>query len=261
MDETPQTPQTAQVPETPLAGGNMGPVARRGTDVLRTAGPWTPTVQRWLAHLRARGVDGVPEPRGISDDGREVLGYVEGTVPADPMPTWVWADDVLADAARLARAMHDASDSFDRTGAMWRQPGREPGDVICHSDLAPYNMVFDDDRRLVGLIDFDYAAPGPRAWDLAYLAYRLVPLAVPASDWPFDKAERLRRLDLLVDAYNGSDARVTRADVLASVPIKLRWLATFSDEMARVLGNPHLAAHAIGYRSDAGWVCQEYLFS
>ena len=252
--------------ETPLTGGNMGPVSRRGDDVLRTSGEWTPTVQRWLAHLRASGVSGVPEPRGITADGREVLGFLEGTVPADPMPAWVWADDILADAARLARAMHDASASFDLTGAVWRQAPREPAEVICHGDLAPYNMVFTASsesgaQRLVGLIDFDYAFPAPRAWDLAYLAYRLVPLAVPGPDWPFDKDERLRRVDLLVDAYNGEDARVTRSSVLATVPIRLRALAGFSDEMSRVLGNPELTQHAIGYRRDAGWVCQEYLLS
>ena len=52
--------------------------------------------------------------------------------------------------------------------------------MICHNDYAPYNLVFRD-GRLVGVIDFETAAPGPRAWDLAYLAYRLVPLAAPGN--------------------------------------------------------------------------------
>ncbi|WP_405867085.1 phosphotransferase [Streptomyces sp. NBC_01515] len=41
-----------------------------------------------------------------------------------------------------------------------------PVEVICHGDFAPYNCVFTGEGA-VGLIDFDAARPGPRAWDLA----------------------------------------------------------------------------------------------
>jgi hypothetical protein len=62
--------------------------------------------------------------------------------------------------------------------AVWYFPPREPVEVVCHGDLAPYNCVFDGDR-LVGVIDFDTAHPGPRLWDVAGGAYRLVPLVAP----------------------------------------------------------------------------------
>ena len=52
--------------------------------------------------------------------------------------------------------------------------------MICHNDFAPYNLAFRDGLP-VGAIDFEAASPGPRAWDLAYLAYRLVPLAPPSN--------------------------------------------------------------------------------
>jgi len=42
--------------EEPLTGGTMGGAVRVGETVRRRAGPWTPTVQRLLAHLRRRGV-------------------------------------------------------------------------------------------------------------------------------------------------------------------------------------------------------------
>lgn len=39
----------------------------------------------------------------------------------------------------------------------------------------PYNCIFRS-GNLVGIIDFDSAAPGSRLWDLAYAAYTFVPL-------------------------------------------------------------------------------------
>ena len=151
-------------------------MVRRGDTVRRPTGPWTPTVQRWLGHLRAQGLRCVPVPLGLDGQGREVLSYLPGTAPQDPMPDWVYRDEVLVQAARLMAELHTASAGLDRTGAVWQLPTHEPAEVVCHNDFAPYNLVFDADHRLTGVIDWDTASPGPRVWDLAYLAYRLVPL-------------------------------------------------------------------------------------
>ena len=134
-----------------------------------------------LAHLRAAGLDWVPEPRMAPiARGRAAVSWLEGEVPAYPMPDWVWAPAVLERAARMLRELHDATAGFARAGRSWALPAREPAEVICHNDFAPYNLVFRDGLP-VGAIDFEAAAPGPRAWDLAYLAYRLVPLAAPSN--------------------------------------------------------------------------------
>lgn len=239
-------------PEEQLAGGNMGPVSRRGGVVLRTAGDWTPAVHRLLRHCRERGLTGVPEPLGIEPDGREVIGFLDGTVPAYPMPAWVWAEDVLASSARLLRDFHRASVDADRSGP-WRSPVREPAEVICHNDFAPYNLVYSD-QRATGIIDFDYASPGPRIWDLAYLAYRVVPLTTDRTDG-FSDTERDARLTLLLDTYADADGhRFTRAAVLETVIARLKHLAAFSDEKAGELANPALAEHATLYRTDANLV-------
>jgi Ser/Thr protein kinase RdoA (MazF antagonist) len=96
--------------------------------------------------------------------------------------------------------------------------------VICHNDVAPYNMVFVDERPRA-LIDFDTAGPGPRIWDLAYAAYTFVPLAsfVPRSDGstvPYASSqhagERARRLRLLAAAYG-----MPTDDLLATVERRL----------------------------------------
>ena len=47
---------------------------------------------------------------------------------------------------------------------------REPVEVICHNEFAPHTCVLRDDR-VVGIIDFDYAAPGPRLWDAAFAGH------------------------------------------------------------------------------------------
>jgi hypothetical protein len=238
----------------------MGGAVRVGATVRRPAGPWTPTVQRLLAHLRARGVTEVPEPLGVDAAGRDVTSYLAGTVPQYPLPSWVWTDDVLAEAARLLRRVHDASVDFDRGGAVWRLPAHEPAEVVCHDDAAPYNLVLRD-GHVTGLIDWDTAAPGPRAWDLAYLAYRLVPLgpaaADPAVSGPSasDAAllalpERARRLRLMCRAYEGP----APDEVLAVVPERLRELAAFTRDRAQ--GDARLLGHAAAYTADARWVAE-----
>lgn len=193
---------------------------RRGDAVVRPAGPWTASVHALLAHLRAAGLDWVPEPRAIADPGLAAVSWLEGEVPAYPMPDPVWAPAVLDRAARMLRELHDATAGFARAGRAWALPPREPDEVICHNDFAPYNLVFRDGLP-VGAIDFEAAAPGPRAWDLAYLAYRLVPLAAPTNPDLPAQHDPDARLAALCAAYGGIDP----AAVLALVPERLRELA------------------------------------
>ena len=64
---------------TALAGGNMNDgVVRVSDTVRRAASPWTPTIHRLLAHVRARGVAWVPRVHGFDEQGREILDYLEG---------------------------------------------------------------------------------------------------------------------------------------------------------------------------------------
>jgi Ser/Thr protein kinase RdoA (MazF antagonist) len=185
-------------------------------------------VHALLRHVRARGIDWVPEPRGRDEAGCEVVSFLPGEVPAYPMPEWVWADAVVAAAARLLRRLHDATVGFAHPGAHWRMPAHDPAEVVCHNDFAPYNLVFRD-RLPVAVIDFDTASPGPRAWDLAYLAYRVVPLTAPGNpDAPATpEPERARRLALLCDAYGPPAAP---AAVRALLPRRLEELRAFTLE-------------------------------
>jgi aminoglycoside phosphotransferase (APT) family kinase protein len=217
----------------------MGRVVRAGATVRREAGPWTETVQDLLRHVRARGVTWVPEPLGLDEQGREVVGFLEGDVPSYPLPEWVWSESVLADAGRRLRELHDATLDFPREDRTWRLAAHEPVEVICHNDFAPYNLVFRD-GELVGAIDFDTASPGSRVWDLAYVAYRLVPLTAPGNPDGRPGTDRRGRLERLCTAYGG----LTPAAVLAAVPLRLDDIAAFS-------AGRGLDRHAELYRADA----------
>ncbi len=228
-------------PGVPLLGGNSNAPVRFGDRVHRTAGPWTPTVHAWLAHLRSRGVDLVPEPFGFDEQGREVLEFLHGAVPAYPLPDLVWSDAFLVDAARLLRRLHDASAGFPREGAVWQQPAREPDEVVSINDFAPYNLVLRN-GRIAGVIDLDQASPGPRVRDVAHLAYRLVPLTAPGSrDGRTSGArERGRRLRLLADAYGDI---APAAVLVAAVPLL--------DDVADHAEGAGRTDHAALYRADA----------
>jgi Ser/Thr protein kinase RdoA (MazF antagonist) len=67
-------------------------------------------------------------------------------------------------------------------------------ELICHHDLAPWNLVRGEERWV--FIDWDGSGPGSVLWDVAYAAQTFVPLihgGVPGIDAP--------RLRCFVDGY------------------------------------------------------------
>ena len=207
-----------------LPGGNMNTVVRVGATVRRTPGPWTPQVHRLLAHLRASGIQEAPAPLGFDAEGREVLTFIPGLVGNDPVPAALRTDEVLVSAARLLRRIHDATVSVAASWLDgWQAPTREPVEVICHGDFAPYNCVFDDDR-LVGVIDFDFAHPGSRHWDVAYALYRFAPLMAPSNPDSFGTiAAQCRRARLFCDAYGVQD----RGQLVQTILARVAYMADF----------------------------------
>ena len=246
-----------------LEGGNMNEgVVRIGDTVRRGVSPWTPTIHRLLAHVRAQGVRWVPRVHGIDDEGREVLDYIPGEVRHD-MARWQRDESILADVARALRQWHDATTTFEvRPDDVWFWPGREPREVICHNDFAPYNHVFRD-HRFVGAIDYDICYPAPRLWDLAYTAYRYVPLTPPrdadvadgagADRSPFDRATMRARLAAFLHAYAGDDPalRYPQDELVAMVAPRLIAMAEWCAEQ---LDRPAIVQNGLMYRAHAEWL-------
>ncbi|MFV0407545.1 MAG: phosphotransferase [Propioniciclava sp.] len=237
--------------EKPLEGGNMTAVAKRGKQVLREAGPWTPTVQRLLAHIRTQGIEWAPEPKGWTEDGREALGYIKGSVPVYPMPDYVYAESTLIQAAMWLRQLHDATRDYHDPEARWRLAPRQPVEVICHNDFTPDNMVFRN-QELAGVIDWDFAAPGPHLWDLAYLAYRMVPLMRPENpEAPEIHIDLSARLSLLLSAY-GSQATIP--ELLDVMVARLEDLAALMHPLGLAREDEALLSEAENYTADAAFL-------
>lgn len=248
-----------QADEELLAGGGVNHVVRIGSTVRRPAGPWTRTVHALLDHLKAAGFAGAPRAHGFDPEGREVLDFLPGNVANYPLPDYVRSDATLRAVAVMLRDFHDATATFTPAAdAHWFLPGREPAEVICHGDLAPYNCVFRDGRP-VAFIDFDTAHPGPRVQDLAYAAYRFVPLTDPGNgDFTLPVEEQARRLRLLADAYRLGDN--DRAALAATARDRLEQLVRHMQEQAdagTAAFAEHIAAgHDALYRTDAAHIAR-----
>ena len=208
--------------EVVLQGGvaNAGAVVRVGDMVLRPSNPNTPTILAFLRHLRGAGFDGVPRPVGVDPDGRERLEFIPGDVPYPPFPIWSQSDRALATTAALLRRFHDAQAGFVApASATWSRELADPagGSVICHNDVCPENVVYRDGEA-VALLDFDFAAPGRPAYDLAQLAKMCVPLDTD------DDAARLgrggldpfTRLRIVADSYGLLPGRTEFLDIIAT---------------------------------------------
>lgn len=153
--------------EHPLQGGNAGgAVVRVGSTVRKAWTEATPAVHAFLAALRQQGLD-VPRPLGRDEQGRQVLEHVPGDL-ALTAPRLTRAE--LARVGTLVRGIHDAAEhvSLD-PDAHWDPAIEAPGaELVCHQDLAPWNLVLGPQRWV--FIDWDGSGPSTRLWDLAYSA-------------------------------------------------------------------------------------------
>ena len=247
------------LPETPLTGGNENVVVRTGNTVRRPVHPWTPAVHALLRCLEAIGFAESPRVRGIDEDGREILTFIPGTVGNHPVTPEMTMDASVVACARLLRRYHAAATiqpGWDTLPWRYRDPDPATWEVICHGDVATYNIVYDGETP-VGLIDFDVAGPGPRLWDVAYAAYRLVPLASDATCRGFGfpvLPDRPRRLALFFDAYG-------RGDATGLLELAAHRVALLRDDILTraAAGDPsvatHLAEDHVGsYERDLAWL-------
>ncbi len=193
-----------------LHGGvaNAGAVVRVGSHVLRPANAHSAAIHRTLSALRSTGFEGASNPVGIDADGRERLEFIEGDVPLPPYPEWVRSDEALASVAKLMRGLHDASIAVDLTTGTWSGEMSDPrgGPVLCHNDVCLENVVFSDGLA-IAFLDFDFAAPGRRVFDIASFARMCVPIddEINAGRLGWAGEDQPRRLRLVADAY-GLDA-------------------------------------------------------
>jgi hypothetical protein len=231
-----------------LAGGaeNYGAVVRVGETVRRPLRPYSPAVHLLLRHLESVGFEGAPRFFGIDDEGREVLGYIPGDVPAAPIPDWARSRRTADSVARLIRDYHAAVASFRwPPGTPWNsfvEPRWAGGGLLCHNDPVRSNIICRDGLA-VALIDFDRAAPALPEWEIALAVQQWIPLrgeededdpskAAPRTAarirrfcdvYGLEAGSRLRVLDAVRDAEAAS-LRMLRKRVAEGHPAYLRFL-------------------------------------
>jgi Ser/Thr protein kinase RdoA (MazF antagonist) len=177
-----------------LSGGNVADqVVRVGMTVRKPVTSATSSIESFLEHLHNEGFAGAPRTLGRDKQGRHILEYIPGSTVDVPNQL---SNDELYRIGRLIRDLHNAAQSFvPPASAQWNVVIRPDSEsMICHHDLAPWNLVRDGDRWV--FIDWDGSGPGSSLWDLAYAAQSFVPLSHGGK--PAEDAVRLR---FLVDGY------------------------------------------------------------
>ncbi len=168
--------------------------------VKRPAGRWTASTQKLLYYLHKKVFHKVPKPLGF-DEKVEKVTFIKGKVCNYPLDEQAASLESLISAAKLLREYHNASEGFDYTKENWMLPVKEPVEVICHGDFAPYNVPIIN-KQAVGIIDFDTAHPAPRLWDIAYAVYRWAPLMLPENFDSFGSLkEQTYRTQIFCDSY------------------------------------------------------------
>lgn len=231
-----------------LEGGNVAEsVLRVGATVRKPWLPSSPTVAELLRHLRRCGYPAAPNAYGQRPKGFQSLEYVPGTL-ADRMAPMT--SDELRRVGALIRRLHDLTTDF-RPGkdAVWESVfPPEEGEVICHYDLAPWNLVRGagpDGGERWCFIDWDGAAPGTRMGDLGYAAHGFVPLH--SGEDPQNQGHRLRAL---AEGYGCDSAQ--RRDLPWAALRRVRGMFELLEEGARTGTRPWARLHAEGHADHWG---------
>lgn len=238
-----------------LQGGREGRVFRSENKVYRPRGKWSETIHSLLSYIAENGFNAAPKPYGFDDTDNEILSYVEGEVFNYPLKGNIATIEALISAAKLLRLYHDASSSFlshHSTELLeWILPSREPMEIICHGDYAPYNVVLVGSEA-VGIIDFDTAHPAPRIWDIAYAVYCWAPFKTHEYDAMGDLGSQSIRAKQFCDAYGLLDV-----DRLALVKAMTERVQSLVDIMHNEASNGNQAfienikdGHHLAYLAD-----------
>ncbi|MGX5181677.1 phosphotransferase [Streptomyces avermitilis] len=147
-------------------------------------------MHRLLKHLEDVGFDAAPRLLGTDAKGREILSFQHGENRTD-FRAGDWSPAQITAAAQLLRRLHDATADTPIAG------GEE---AVCHNDFSPLNVAFVDGLP-VSAFDFDQAAPGPRAHDLAYSAW----LRLLGADIARPLDRQLALLRTFLDVYGFND--------------------------------------------------------
>jgi len=162
---------------TPLAGGSVNTVARKGNVVRRELSAASPAVHQVLGYLKSQNLTRVPHLLG-TDETYEYLHFIPGETLTRPWRAAIKTDAWLAQLGDWLRRYHTAIAGFrlqEDARFAWGPATVEPDMIVCHGDLGPWNYV-ERGGALVAVIDWDLAHYGHRLDDVAEIALESVPL-------------------------------------------------------------------------------------
>jgi hypothetical protein len=237
-----------------LVGGNThAEVMRVGNTVRRPIGSWTPGVHALLQCLESVGYDGAPRALGLDEEGREILSFVPGAVVWPDRFSLVQTDVALAEVAGAIRRYHDAVAEFPYERFTWSDRGadpRGPSEVLCHNDLAPWNLVRSDAGGWT-FIDWDLAAPGRVAWDLSWAVLSFVPLM---PDSTLTEAQTSHRIATFGEGYG----KQLPSDLIAVAVERCSYEAELIERLGKAGIAPYARlladGHGTGWRSAAAHI-------
>ncbi len=230
-----------------LKGGNSNRVIKQANTVVRKMSAASPFVHALFRYLTDAGFRESPVLIETFGD-QERLSYLDGEVGHYPLQPYMQSDASLIEVAKLLRRFHDLTRDFVPPP---ESIPSSPYEVIGHNDFAPYNCVYKD-GHLVGIIDFDTAAPASRVWDIAYAVYRFVPLTNDqhSRDCGWSPIpDRAARLKLFCDAY-GLDAS-DRHKLMDTVQERLQALIAYMQANASNLEHIPLYINDLDYMKES----------
>lgn len=218
----------------------MSNVVYDGEYIYRDLKPYSKTIHKLLKHLESKKINFTPHFLKVDYENKiESLTFVKGsTIENYPeIDNFEYKARNIKILASMLREYHNATLDFNYTNEdKWflEYRGELDKEVICHNDIAPYNITFLNNEP-AGIIDFDTACPAPRIWDVAYAVYRFVPLSkkvyVPSEKVyrQYEKDSNSEERKLLIQEFIDSYGYFEVKDVLENVILRLEALIELFD--------------------------------
>jgi tRNA A-37 threonylcarbamoyl transferase component Bud32 len=193
-------------------------------------------VHELLQHLEEKRYPYSPKFVGMDDKGREILTFLDGDIARGDID---WTDEQLRQITRMIKEFHNATEGSNLVGDK---------EVVCHNDLAPWNLVIKNSKP-VGFIDFDDSTPGYRIDDFAYFLWTFLDLGRDIS-----VKEQGRKIQILSKEYGEFKPKKLIKSILRQQK-KILKKRRYLSKNANTKGERHLSKTKIDeIKSEMEWV-------